>query len=214
MDLGATAGRCGLHPDVERASEQSAACNQWRHRSADRYEQLALAVVAAVGVVIWVAAFAVLGALRTRYSRRIVTPLLLLYGLALVWLAVGVRVDPETASQFHVDVVYGAMRWIAAAAMVFTTVYVCWIGFAERVLTIRYASGAVLVSVAFGAAWVTVLRVAGVQLGRHTYDGRRLDAVAGAAASDGQRPGALVVQPHSPYVTPGRAKCGFTSTGM
>ena len=35
------------------------------------YEQLALAIVAAVGVVIWVAAFAVFGALRTRYSRRV-----------------------------------------------------------------------------------------------------------------------------------------------
>ena len=129
------------------------------------YEQLSLVVVVAVGVVIWVAAFAVLGALRTRYSRRIVAPLLLLYGLALVWLAVGVRVDPDTASRFHLDIVYGAMLWIAAAAMVFTTVYVCWSGFAERVLTIRYASGAVLVSVAFGAAWVTVLRVADVRLG-------------------------------------------------
>ena len=106
------------------------------------------------------------GALRSRYSRRasIAVPLLLLYGLVFVWLAVGVRVDPETASQFHLDVVYGAMCWIAAAAMVFTTVYVCWSGFAERVLTIRYASGAVLVSVAFGAAWVTLLRAAGVQL--------------------------------------------------
>jgi hypothetical protein len=128
------------------------------------YEQLALVVVTAVGVAVWVAAFAVLGALRTRYSRRIVEPLLLLYGLALVWLAVGVRVDPETASQFHLDVVYGAMRWIAAAAMVFTTVYVCWSGFAERVLTIRYAGGAVAISAAFGAAWLTALHIAGVQL--------------------------------------------------
>ena len=130
------------------------------------YEQLSLVVVVAVGVVIWVAAFAVFGALRTRYSRRvnIASFLLLLYGLAFVWLAVGVRVDPETASQFHLDVVYGAMRWIAAAAMVFTTVYVFWSGFAERVLTIRYASGAVAISAAFGAAWLTVLHMAGVQL--------------------------------------------------
>ena len=53
------------------------------------YEQLSLVVVAAVGVVIWVAAFAVLGALRTRYSRRvnIAASSLLLSGLALVWLA-------------------------------------------------------------------------------------------------------------------------------
>ena len=34
------------------------------------YEQLALAVVAAVGVVVWVASWAALGALRTRYRRR------------------------------------------------------------------------------------------------------------------------------------------------
>ena len=130
------------------------------------YQQLSLVVVAAVGVVIWVAAFAVFGALRTRYSRRaiIASVLLVLYGLVFVWLAVGVRMDPETASQFHLDVVYRAMCWIAAAAMVFTTVYVCWSGFAERVLTIRYASGALATSAGFGAAWLTVLHMAGVQL--------------------------------------------------
>jgi hypothetical protein len=88
----------------------------------------------------------------------------LLYGLSLVWLAVGVRADPVTASRFHLDVVYAAMRWIGAAAMVFTTVYVLWSGFAERVLTIRYASGAVAISAAFGAAWLTALHTAGVQL--------------------------------------------------
>jgi hypothetical protein len=130
------------------------------------YEQLALAIVAAVGVGIGVAAFAVFGALRLRYSRRATSAsfLLLLYGVAFVWLAVGVRMDPETASQFHLDVVYGAMRWIATVAMVFTTVYVFWSGFAEHVLTIRYASGAVAVSAAFGAAWLTSLHIAGVQL--------------------------------------------------
>jgi hypothetical protein len=129
------------------------------------YEQLSLVVVGAVGVVVWVAAFAALGALRTRYTRRIVAPLLLLYGLALVWLAVGVRMDPETASRFHLDVVYGAMRWIAAAAIVLTTAYVLSSAFAERVLTIRYAGGAVAISAAFGAAWLTTLHMAGVQLG-------------------------------------------------
>jgi hypothetical protein len=130
------------------------------------FEQLALATVAAVSVVIGVAAFAVFGALRIRYSRRasIASFLLVLYGLAFVWMAVGVRADPETASQFHLDVVYGAMRWIATAAMVFTTAYVFWSGFAERVLTIRYAGGAVAISAAFGAAWLTALHIAGVQL--------------------------------------------------
>jgi hypothetical protein len=32
------------------------------------------------------------------------------------------------------------------------------------VLTIRYAGGAVAISAAFGAAWLTVLHIAGVQL--------------------------------------------------
>jgi hypothetical protein len=130
------------------------------------YEQLALAILVAVGVVTGVAAFAVFGALRMRYSRRvsIASVLLVLYGLVFVWLAVGVRVDPETASRLHLDVVYGAMGWIATAAMVFTTVYVFWSGFAEHVLTIRYASGAIAMSAAFAAAWLTAMQVAGVQL--------------------------------------------------
>jgi hypothetical protein len=97
--------------------------------------------------------------------------LLLLYGLALAWLAVAVRVDPGTASQFHLDVVHGAMGWIAAAAMVFTTVYLFWSGFTERLLTLRCVCGAILVSLIFGVAWVTLLRAAGVQLvGMHITD--------------------------------------------
>ncbi|MNC91083.1 hypothetical protein D3C83_72740 [compost metagenome] len=55
------------------------------------------------------------------------------------------------------------MRWIATAAIVLTTAYVLWSGFAERVLTIPYAAGAVAISAAFGAAWLTVLHMAGVQ---------------------------------------------------
>jgi hypothetical protein len=129
------------------------------------YEQLSLVVVVAVGVVTWVAALAVFGALRIRYSHRVSIAFvgLVLYGLVFLWLAVGVRVDPETASRFHLDVVYRAMGWIATAAMVFTTVHVFWSGFAEHVLTIRYATGAVAISAAFGAAWLTVLHLAGVQ---------------------------------------------------
>ena len=127
------------------------------------YEQLALAIVAAVGFVIWVAAFAVFGALRTRYSRRvnIAASSLLLSGLALALLALAERkgIVPPVF-----DAIFAAARWIFFAAMVFTTVYVFWIGFAERVLTIRYATGAVAMSAAFGAAWLTVLHLAGVQL--------------------------------------------------
>ena len=128
------------------------------------YEQLSLVVVVAVGVVIWVAAFAVLGALRTRYSRRanIAASSLLLSGLALALLALGER--HGIVSPFVFGAIFAAARWIVLAAIVFTIVYVFWSGFAERVLTIRYASGAVAISAAFGAAWLTVLHMAGVQL--------------------------------------------------
>jgi hypothetical protein len=128
------------------------------------YEQLSLVVVAAVGVVIWVAAFAVFGALRTRYSRRvtIAASSLLLSGLALALLALAER--NGIVSPFVFDALFAAARWTFFGAMAFTTVYVFRSGFAERVLTIRYASGAVAMSAAFGAAWLTVLHMAGVQL--------------------------------------------------
>jgi hypothetical protein len=130
------------------------------------YQQFALLVVAAVGLVAWVAAWAAIGALRTRYRRPVNTAvcLVLLYGLAFVWLGVGVRVDPGTASELHLDVVYAAMRWIAAAAIVATTIYVFRSGLAEHVLTVRYTSGAAAISAAFGVAWLTALQIAGVQL--------------------------------------------------
>jgi hypothetical protein len=128
------------------------------------YEQLALVVVAAVGVVIWVAAFAAFGALRTRYSRRVnvAASSLLLSGLALALLALAERTG--MVSPFVFDAIFAAARWTFFAAMVFTTVYVFRRGLAERVLTIRYAGGAVATSAAFGAAWLTVLHMAGVQL--------------------------------------------------
>jgi hypothetical protein len=128
------------------------------------YEQLALVVVTAVGVVVWAAAIAVLGALWARYSRRanIAASSLLLSGLALALLAAAER--NGIVSPFVIDALFAAARWIFFAAMVFTTIYILWSGFAERVLTVRYASGAVAISAVFGAAWVTLLRAAGVQL--------------------------------------------------
>ena len=80
------------------------------------YEQLALAVVAAVGVVVWVAAFAVLGALWTRYSRRvnIAASSLLLSGLALALLALAER--KGIVSPFVVDATLRGgtldLRWL------------------------------------------------------------------------------------------------------
>lgn len=135
------------------------------------YQLATLAVVVSIGVAVMVALLAALGALWTRYSRRlnIAGLLLLLYGLglALLKLAEELGIGPE----FLLDALFWATRWIAAAAMALTTVYLCWSGLAERWLTLRYLCGALLVSAAFGAAWLTMLRAAGVQLaGMPTMD--------------------------------------------
>lgn len=126
------------------------------------YELLALAVVAAIGVVVWVAAFAVVGALWARYPRRgnITALLLLLHGLALALLALAGR--NGIVSAFLVDAFFGATRWIVVAAMVFATIYVFWSAFAERVLTVGYACGAFVISAAFGAAWLAGIPAASV----------------------------------------------------
>ena len=128
------------------------------------YELLALAIVAAIGLVVWVAYLAVLSALWVRYSRRanIAASALLLSGIALALLALAER--KGIVSPFVFDATLATVRWTFLAAMVLTTVYVSWSGLAERVLTIRYVSGAVAISATFGAAWLTLLHVSGAQL--------------------------------------------------
>jgi hypothetical protein len=125
------------------------------------YEQLALVVVAAGAVAVWVASLGVLGALWTRYPRRlrIAVLLLLLYGVVLVLLALAGR---------RWDVPLGAIlrgtSWAAATAVVFATAYLAWRTLAERLLTVGQASVIVLLSTAFAAAWLTMLRAAGLSL--------------------------------------------------
>ena len=131
------------------------------------YEQLSLVVLVTVGVAILVAALAVLGALRTRYARRvnIATWSLLFFGLALALVAQGQR--EGIVSPFVFSAVLAVARWISfagLAALLLATVYVFWSAFTERLLTIGYASGTAAISVAFGAAWLTVLHMTGVQL--------------------------------------------------
>jgi hypothetical protein len=48
--------------------------------------------------------------------------------------------------------------------MALATGYLLWRVRAERLLTLPQASGAILLSAAFGLAWVTVLKAAGVPL--------------------------------------------------
>ena len=127
------------------------------------YEQLSLVIVMGVGLVIWVAVFAGLGALWARYSRRvnIAASSLLLCGLAFAFLAVAQRNGNVSAAVIHAILV--AARWTAAAAIVGATVYLYWSCLAERTLAPRYALGALLLSGAFVAAWMALLGAAGVQ---------------------------------------------------
>jgi hypothetical protein len=128
------------------------------------YEQVAIAIVTFVGVAIMVAARAALEALRARHPRRvaIALSLLLLYALALV-LATLAR-QRGNGLEIPLDVIFTTTTWVTAAAIVIATVYVFWRALAERLLTLREACSAVLISVTFGTAWVTVLRAAGVPL--------------------------------------------------
>jgi hypothetical protein len=140
-------------------------------------QQIALAVVACIGVAVMVASHASFAALAARYPRRldvwIAGWLVLLHGLVLVVLVLnGYRgVGSKPLWEFLLSALVWVTRWIDAPATVLATVYVSWMVFAERLLTPRAAFGAVLVSAALGAAWVTVLQAAGAQLaGRPAMD--------------------------------------------
>ena len=166
------------------------------------YELLALAFVTAIVVAVMVASRAAFTALRARYPRQlnIAGSLLLLHGFVLVLLALAEQCGIASTFVFYAaqDLTNRVIA-VVAAASVLATVYLFWTVLAERLLTPRQACGAILVSAAFGAAWVTVLRCGRRAAHHDACDRRRLDAVAGAAAADGQRPGALVAQPRSPY---------------
>jgi hypothetical protein len=131
------------------------------------YELLALAFVAAVVVTVMVASRAAFTALRARYPRRvnIAGSLLLLHGLVLVLLFLAF--EGGIASQFVLYTAQDLTNWViktVLAASVLVTVYLFVTVLAERLLTLGQAAGAILLSAAFGAAWVTVLNAAGVPL--------------------------------------------------
>jgi drug/metabolite transporter (DMT)-like permease len=113
-------------------------------------------------VAVIVACRAALPALRARYPRalQIATSLLLLHGFVLFVLARAA----ENGSLFLLDEGLSATKWIATVATVLATLLLAWRVFAERLLTLRSVGVAVLISVAFGAAWLTVLQAAGVHL--------------------------------------------------
>jgi hypothetical protein len=129
-----------------------------------RDQQVALAVVASIGVPVWVASWAALGALWTRYPRRlnIAASLLLLHGAALVLLTLAA--PRWNGLEIPLGAILRATSWVAAAAIVFVTAYLAWRTFAERLMTLGQAWGIVLLSATFAAAWLTMLRAAGLSV--------------------------------------------------
>jgi hypothetical protein len=127
------------------------------------YSYVAQAVIATVIVALIVASLAAFSALRARYPRPLLIAgsLLLLHGAALILLALAEK--NGIASSFLVGTIFAVTGWTLVAAIVSATIYLFWSGFAERALTIRYTSIALLASAAFGAAWLAVLHTAGVQ---------------------------------------------------
>ena len=163
------------------------------------YEQFALVVVASISVALTVASLATLAALWARYPRRlnIAGLLLLLFGLALVLLALGqrwnaARRDPpgdvlgSRVSDRACDRLSPLAGVRGAASDAASGVWR------------RAGLGCIRGGMPDASAW------GGCVAGRNVRGGRGVDAVAGAPAADGRRPGALVAQPHSTYVTPGR----------
>ncbi len=107
--------------------------------------------VALFAVAAMVASLATFAALRARYPRRVLVAaaLLLLYGLVLVLL---LSVGPNGITWLLLNAILWATPRIAVAALVTGTIYLTWRSFAERLLTLRAACGAILVSVACAAA--------------------------------------------------------------
>jgi hypothetical protein len=123
------------------------------------YQQVAVAIVTCIGIAVLVASLAALWALAVRYPRRlniVAGSLLLLHCLVLLMLAVN--------GQRGIGLLVDVIRWIELPLLILATLYLYWKALAERLLTLRSALGVVLISAAFAAAWVTVLRAFGMPL--------------------------------------------------
>jgi hypothetical protein len=128
------------------------------------YQKFSMVFAALVAIFLWVASLAVIMPLWVRYPRQgnTVASALLIGGLSVSLLGLAGRLGVVPAAL--VDVVFSVASWLIVAAIVLTTIYLFWNGVAERLLSGRYAFGAVTLSVVFGAAWLTVMRLAGLRL--------------------------------------------------
>ncbi|MBC8026113.1 MAG: hypothetical protein H7Y89_08990 [Steroidobacteraceae bacterium] len=125
--------------------------------------QAVIAFIAAAGYVAWQASRE---ALTARYPRSalVVVGLPIVWGLAIVLLALVQK--SGIAPALPVKAILQASFWIAAVALMSTTIYLFWNGISSRVLTAGYLSSAVLVIAVFAAAWVAMLHAAGAPFSR------------------------------------------------
>ena len=106
-------GRRGLRPDLGRSTPQPALCHHGCLRGADRI-RAARAGGRGGGVVVWVASWA-LGRSNTLSPSHHHRGLCCASGVFFVWLGVAVSMDPDHIAT-PLDIVFRAIRWIAAAA--------------------------------------------------------------------------------------------------
>jgi hypothetical protein len=124
------------------------------------YQLAALVVVTFMAIAVMVTLQASRAALWARYPRRLLAAgsVLLFYVLALVLLGL-LENGVET-----VNAILKATLWVATAAIALATASLLATSVAERLLTLRQACGLIVVAAAFGSAWLTLLRAAGVPL--------------------------------------------------
>ncbi len=122
----------------------------------------ALAVVVSISTIALVAWLAAREAIRGRHPRLllVVQWLPVVYSLAIILLTLAMRKGFGPVPL--VGEIIGVSFWVSAAAMVLATIYLSWNGFAQSVLTIPHACGALGISVAFAAAWLLGIPAAGV----------------------------------------------------
>lgn len=125
---------------------------------------LAQSVIIAILVALMIASFSVLAVIRARYPRRLFIAGALLLGYVITLVALAVARLELVPWGYLAAPLLSATGWILLAAMAATTIYLAWNGFAERYLSIRYVCVALLVTLAFGAAWLTVLHAGGMEL--------------------------------------------------
>jgi hypothetical protein len=144
-------------PDGKKDSAQ--ALLQLRHTITDVFGRLpaqayaALAIVAATSIAGVVAWQAVREALRARYPRGWLVGVSTVTAFCFVSILLALAGRNGIVSKPLLSEIFEGMLWISGAAIVFTTIYLLWSGFAKRALTVPYAGGALVVSAAFGATW-------------------------------------------------------------